>query len=481
MAAAGFGTSPFILPNAFQAPGEVLGGIIQDKRQDKQIADQTAYRQRKDAEADQWKKLGLIQDLTDLSKHQTGSDVANAVGNQQASAILQKYTQEAPNMSPNELMAKVQKDMSGLVSGMDAMKNELEMSDEQLKLLKQAYPELDITSMAKTYRADILNRRMKGNDFVNPLEVTPTQLDLSNPDILSRFITGNKNLSESIINPKGAEPESVLMGKQGDYTKFEGKVPFWKAPTYDRNKYIQGFYPGKEIPSLKIRSSVLPSDAMPSSNGKPFEIIDEDVYKRFSEDGKTNLELIAATRNRFPDYDKFTETEKDYAKRNVLFETIKSLDNSQLIPTANVRPQVTSIRNYSGGTKEPGKIDLREYKDVSGGKDVTDLFRGVKVTGLPNGSSLLAESVVYNPTTQQVTYKEYTDGQNAQPKTVSLTKFFQDIKTLNPQIDMKFLEGLRNPITGATPSDTKPDVRLPKDIKQTKMTTKPKKDPLGLF
>jgi len=105
------------------------------------------------------------------------------------------------------------------------------------------------------------------------------------------------------------------------------------------------------------------------------------------------------------------------------------------------------ISQNAKGEKEGEVIDLRGYKKVGGGYDISDLMRGVKVTGLPNGISLLAESVIYNPTDKTVTYTEYTDGKGATPKTVSLTKFKQDIRTLNPQIDMKFLNGLDNPIT----------------------------------
>ncbi len=145
------------------------------------------------------------------------------------------------------------------------------------------------------------------------------------------------------------------------------------------------------------------------------------------------------------------------AARAILYDELKRRRPGGMEDVEEVKdtpaPRV-SVRVNNSTSKEPVKIDLREYKDVDGGKDVTDLFRGVKVTGLPTGSSLLAESVTYNPTTQQVTYKEYTDSKDAKPKTVSLTKFFQDIKTLNPQIDMKFLEGLRNPITGAAPQQT---------------------------
>lgn len=123
------------------------------------------------------------------------------------------------------------------------------------------------------------------------------------------------------------------------------------------------------------------------------------------------------------------------------------------------------INNSGSGSssKTPQQIDLTEYPDVTGGgKDITNLMQGIKVTGLPTGKTLLAEKVVFNPVTQKVTFKEYAERDpvtqqiitGGGEKTVSLTTFLQNIKSNNPGTDMKFLEGLRNPITSAAPKPT---------------------------
>lgn len=364
MPQAGMGASPYILPNAYNQPGDVLNLAIQNQRQDKEIARQEAYRKQKEDEADQWKKLAMIQDLTDLSKHQTASDVANAIGNQQASAILQKYTQSASKMQPDELMYNVQKDMSGLVSGMDAMKNELEQSDEQLKQLKQTFPTLNISALAQQTRADVLHRRLKdANSFVNPLEVPQSQMDLMNPDFLSKYIASDKTLSEAITNPKGTDESTVFMGNPDSYTEFSAKIPIWKKPNFDPNTLQHGFMKGNTDPSLEIKATEIPSTALPSSNGKPFRVIDKDVYDRFTQDGALNLELTAATRQAYPSYDNFNPTEKEYAKRNILLSKIESLDQSNFHPTKSVRPPRTSIRVNTGGS---GSASGQNVNDIYG-------------------------------------------------------------------------------------------------------------------
>lgn len=330
---------------------------------------EAAYRHEKDQEAEDWKKLNLIQGLTDLSTHQTGNDVANAIGNQKAGAILQKYTALAKTLSPAELQYKVTQDMGGLINGMEGLKTELNNSDEQLKQLKQSLPNLDIAALAKAHRADILNRRLKGQDFANPLEVPPPTLNLTDPETLSHFVLGNKNILSEIDDSKGAEPESVLMGKQGDYTKFEGQKHYYHQPNYDRTKFnSEGFYTGKEIPTLNIKSSTLPSDALPSSNGKPFNIIDKDVLDRFQQNSGANLELIKSTREAFPNYDDFNNQEKQYAKQNTLYNLIKSNAQSQLHPTSNVRPQ-KSVTNVNTGTSAASQINdlYQTIEDALGG------------------------------------------------------------------------------------------------------------------
>lgn len=436
------------------------------------------YRKEKDAENDQWKKLNLIQDLTDLSKHQTGSDVANTIGNQQAGAILKKYTELSPKLSATELMAQVHGDMSATISGMDAIKNELEISDEQLKLIKAARPGVDIGEVAKTVRADILNRRMKGNTFVNPLEVKQSELDFSDPEVLSEFVTGNKSIKDLIFNNKGAEDETVLMGKQGDYTTFKGKLNLWQRPTYDRTKYDkEGFYNGKEIPSFEVKAHALPSDALPSSNGSPFMVMDDDVYNNVIPKGsQEELEIIALAKNKFGKeaYKNFNPTERAYAKSNVLYDQIKAYDQSQLHPTSNVRPAITNVRVNNGRPPTKAEIiagtplNLNEYKQEGDGYDVTRLAPGIKVTGLPDGKTLSATKILFNPDTKKMTYTDVM----GETVTEDFETFRQNIATINTGVDLSFIDRLK--VTGrpGKKEEAKPAV-TPKDKdKQTNLRNK---------
>lgn len=446
------------LPNQFEPFGNILQREIDAQGNQNQYFYNQQLREQQKQEQDKWKKLALIQDYTDLSKHQTGSDVANAIGNQKMASIVQKYSQLSSKMSPEQLLYELNKEVSGTVNAMDGIKNELQIGEESIKQLKQSYPYLNAEQMAKDFRQDVLDRRLKNDtEFTPQLSIGQSNINFSDPEILAKYVTGNKSLLKAINEDKGDEV-TALMGKQGDYTKYEGRIKPYQKLGYDPAQVnSKGFYVGKDIPSFKIKSSILPAETMTDSGGNPLEIIDEDVYQRYAQDGGINLELIAATKQAFPNYSELSPQQKNYAKRNTLYKIISANDQSRMNPKDNVRPPVTNIRNYSGGggSKEPTPIDLRdkgEYPDAGGGfQDVTRLFQGVKVTGLPDGKTLNAEYVKYNPSTGVVRYKEYT---GTAEKQTNLTTLFQNIQTNNPGIDMNFLQGLRNPITGEQKSKT---------------------------
>lgn len=105
-----------------------------------------------------------------------------------------------------------------------------------------------------------------------------------------------------------------------------------------------------------------------------------------------------------------------------------------------------------------GRIDLTPYRDVGENKDVTDIFQGVKVTGLPKGESMLAKQVLYNQKKNEITVTEWVGRDLAgnptgqQTRTIPYPVFLQNIKTLNPQADFRYIETLPSAKTGKAPS-----------------------------
>ena len=355
MANGNLGSYAVTLPNVFQAPGQALQSateqvqrqgenLAQMQMRQQEIAERKAERQ----ETQLYRKMQTIQEMSDLSKYQTANDVANAIGNRSANEIKAKYITLAKEgkVGLADIMEGVNKDIASTTEGMNALKMEGESFENALKTLKTQFPELDATSLLTDYRKDVIGRRLKdGTSFVNPIEVKQSDLvtNLSNPDYLSKYTRGGKNLTEAITAPKGMEKSSVFVGTPTENVKFEATIPFWMKPTFTPEQAPGGFLQKGMQPSLEIKSSTLPPEAIPSSSKVPFKVIDTEVYDRFSQEPKTNLELIQATRDKFPEYDTFNPTEKEYAKRNVLFDKLSTLDQSQFYPTGSTRAPITNV------------------------------------------------------------------------------------------------------------------------------------------
>lgn len=355
MANGNLGSYAVTLPNMFQAPGQALQSATQQlERQTEAMADRAmreqemAQRKAERDEAQMYRKMQTIQELSDLSKYQTANDVANAIGNKSANEIKNKYIQLAREgkVGLADIMEGVNKEIAATTEGMNALKIEHESFDKAAQELKKQFPNIDTTSLYKDYRQDVINRRLKnGISFTNPIEVQESSLvtNLANPDYLSRYIRGGKSLTEAITAPKGLEKSSVFTGSPMENVKFEAQIPFWMKPSFTPDQAPGGFLPKGTVPKLQIKSTILPPEAIPSSSKQPFQIVEEEVFNRFTQEPNTNLELIQATREKYPQYDTFKPIEKEYAKRNVLYDKLSTLDQSQFYPTASTRAPITNI------------------------------------------------------------------------------------------------------------------------------------------
>lgn len=339
------------------------------------------YMMQKEKEADDWKKLGLIQDLTDLSKHQTGSDVANAIGNQKAGDIFQKYVAAAKQMSPNELAANIQKDMGSLVTSMDGIKTELLNADQQMQALKKIYPNLDIAALTKDSRADVINRHLKSsNEFYNPIEIQPTQIDLSNPRYLSKYLPNTQNLDKAITNPQGLDPTEVLVGTPYENITYKGKIPFWRQPNFTEEdmKKGGGFLKKGSVPQMQIKSENLPSEFLPSLKNNPRKMVDYPTYKQFYD--AHPIEVEKGTADMFGEvYDKMDDHEKELAQRDFLYTKISALDRNNFYPSTSTHPSASMIKIWQGGGNGSGS--------KGGGITINEIYpRIVKAMQAPENS-----------------------------------------------------------------------------------------------
>lgn len=135
--------------------------------------------------------------------------------------------------------------------------------------------------------------------------------------------------------------------------------------------------------------------------------------------------------------------------RALMYDMLKQKARVESNVLQETKPaQIRNITNINNGSKTE-QIDLREYPDVGGGsKDITSLMQGIDVVSLVTGKNFAATKVIYNPNTKRITV---TDPINNKPEEMSLTTFLQNLRPQNAAQDIKFLQGLRNPITGEAP------------------------------
>ena len=122
MANGNLGSYAVSLPNMFQAPGQALQSATEQvQRQGENLAQmqmrqqEIAERKAERDEAQLYRKMQTIQELSDLSKYQTSNDVANAIGNKNAFEIRKKYIDLARQGKVNDadIFEGINKEIAG--------------------------------------------------------------------------------------------------------------------------------------------------------------------------------------------------------------------------------------------------------------------------------------------------------------------------------------------------------------------------------
>ena len=265
-------------------------------------------------------------------------------------------------------------------------------------------------------------------------------------------LTDNGEFSQMKFLPE--ELQNNLTGKYKKQNSRGGVEQFdWKIV----GNFAPGMYDFKDNgenaePTITVKSEL---SGWLDGNKKELPMLSEEAWGRY---GAVTSNIVDLDRRIDKKYNGQIDLESPEAEILRRVEAYKDVEKMKpKVTTAvsqkdNPAPNV-SIRNYSGGSSGTSQIDLREYKDVQGGKDITPLMQGVDVVSLVTGKKFSAKEVIYNPATQRITI---TDPVSNKPEEMSLTSFLQNAKPQNPVGDIKFLQGLRNAITGAAPQPHQP-------------------------
>lgn len=359
--------------------------------------------------------------------------------------LAQKIKSESPSYGDTFILAQNKAAELGKIS------QQLNNVDQQLALTKKEY-EFDkrvnsgaIEMAARKRILDELNRTGQIDETINYFD----EVANDNPELA---LVDKSGYTFTDFRPEERQPLEYDVKKRNS----AGRVNQYKWKMDNFPAYYDVVQKGEgQPPEVLVRSE--PSGIL-TREGTEVPMLSQDAYRRFS---LTPSNVFAINQRLKSQYGAGLNLRSEVADKLRRIEALKDVERNKPVPKESIVeqqpiPRVNVSVNAGGGNnKGSAQIDLRdtnEYPTSGGGyQDITRLFSGVDVTGLPDGKKLKAEYVQYNPATKTVKYKEYTGDKERQ---TDLTTFFQNIKTNNPALDMKFLEGLRNPITGS--KETKP-------------------------
>lgn len=433
--------------------------ISETLNENKRYQDEKDYRAQKEKEGKaQQNRLFNLREIdqdTDPTKFKTGEQRFDDYTQSELAKLKDKALSEYVNLDPVEAEYRLSKDMQGLIQWHGAAKANIEKVKTGLTDFNKTYPNINAQ---KAHERAFLEL---GNDFLekdengqivrkDPSLVKPRDYvsELNTTDALSDMVEDVSPFADYIQSFK---PQKIgakdYVSKSGYSVKhaYTGELTPFSEVEFDED--------GKPV-GVKLKSEDF------KYNGGTLKMIPEAQFEEMMQVPKVRASIIGMWGKQKQKFEeetgqKITPANEDKMIRGFLYDEIKNrnldphffkTDESQVVPRI-------SVNVSTSGDKQ--RIDLREQPDVGDGfKDITSMMGGIKTSVLPDGKSFNAEQVFYNPANKKVKYIEYVSkddaGKYGTPKwkEVSLTKFKQDVKTSNPNTDMKFLDGLESPITG---------------------------------
>jgi hypothetical protein len=335
-----------------------LASLMQQKRH-------WDYLQQRYQNENQWKKAEFVNNATDPTKYRTGDDTADAITDGLFNGVRQKYA-NATNMNPMEMVSSIGNDTSRIIAGAQGIRDDLSTADKVMQILKQAHPTMDVSTLYDDYRKAVVHQHINDNatDFKDPLSIGQPMtadgkaFDLSNPDIISRYMKDTKGLDKIINDRTGLEDQPVMTGTPTEHVPWKTKVPFYMQKNFSEQNLNGGYLPTNFKPSLSIKGVPISSDAYPALKNQDRSMVSQDVYQRFKTEDPLSVQY--GTRKMFPSYDNMNENDKEVAERDFLYKYL----------------QESSLPQYSAGegTHTPASILKLNMSNTAAGSNINDVY-----------------------------------------------------------------------------------------------------------
>jgi len=460
-------TSRFVIPeNRFEALNVAAEGLRQDKARKEEEA-QTQYQRQQSNEAKKLATAKFLEGYYDPKDHLSGT-----IYDDQVTKQILDLRNEAQNMvnqgvsDPNMITAALAPKANRLFQYSQTAKYINDNLDKQLQNIPAN----------SGYIKDKLRQRALDAAFKDD-KGQLKDITTIDPDVdwigeaVKRYpkdVTNNTGLNEFIQKvPKGTQLiDAKTYNSRGGFTRKKLKVTapeFMQLDIDERGNETRELVPKFELAMDDENPIIHPFEG---KDGKivnaQVRLVDENVFKQILASNPSYadnlrgqvMEVLGQYKNKDGSEIDINSPQATNVARALLYDDLKNLRPGTVEDVVETKPTQIKVYNTSGGSKkEVEKIDLTEYPDAgNGAKDITALMQGVDVVSLVTGKKFAADKVLFNPSTQRITV---TNPVSNKPEEMSLTTFLQNAKPQNPAADIKFLQGLRNPITGGNTNQPK--------------------------
>lgn len=235
-------------------------------QRDKELAAHMGQQKWKDAEAEKWKKLKMIDDATDPSKYQSSTQKANSLATQQLLALRNEYAGKT-NLPLDQLYLELQQKLSPVAQGYNSYKGNLSGQEELAKEAVKANPNLDLEKVLTDLQKEVDNEYLISNpdgtiNFNQAKTGTQsTALDrILKPENAWKYSKGSKGLID-ILKKGGEKGELFSQAPDGTQINYATNVPFWGQLVDEKGEPIAadpktGLIPKGKQPRVALKGSI---------------------------------------------------------------------------------------------------------------------------------------------------------------------------------------------------------------------------------
>ena len=259
-------------------------------QQDKQFNAQLSQQKEKDADAEKYKKLKIIDDATDPTKYQSSSQKANSLATKQLLDLRNKYAGKT-NIPVDQLYLELQQELTPIAHGYSSYKGNLVQQEELAKQAVKANPNLDLEKVLSDLQKEVddeyLSYNPDGTVAFNQAKIG-TESDALNrilkPENAWKYSKGISPVVD-YVKKEGKKGELFSQAPDGTQINYSTTIPDWAQLVDEKGNPIEadpktGLIPKGVQPRLALKGTIQDYQETDESGKPMFKPNGEPVMKK---------------------------------------------------------------------------------------------------------------------------------------------------------------------------------------------------------